>query len=50
VQLGVRGNGTTTRWMFTEITPRSFHWLGDALGPDGKTWLREGEFLGTRVE
>jgi hypothetical protein len=50
VQLGVRANGTTTRWMFTEMTPRSFHWLGDALGPDGKTWLREGEFLATRVE
>ena len=50
VQLGVRANGTATRWMFTEITPRSFHWLGDALGPDGKTWLREGEFVVTRVE
>ncbi|TMQ10418.1 MAG: hypothetical protein E6J90_23145 [Deltaproteobacteria bacterium] len=49
VQLGVRPNGTTTRWMFVEITPRSFHWLGDALGPDGATWLREAEFLATRA-
>lgn len=49
VQLGVRANGTATRWMFTEITPRSFHWLGDALAPDGHTWQREGEFLATRV-
>lgn len=49
VQLGVRPNGTTTRWMFTEITPRSFHWLGDALAPDGQTWIREGEFLARRA-
>jgi hypothetical protein len=32
-----------------EITPRSFHWLGDALAPDGTTWFRVGEFLVTRV-
>ncbi len=49
VQLGVRQTGVTTRWRFTEITPRSFHWLGDALGPDGATWQLEGEFLATRV-
>jgi hypothetical protein len=49
VQLGVRANGTATRWMFTEITPRSFHWLGDALDPDGHTWVHEGEFIATRV-
>jgi hypothetical protein len=49
VQLGVRPNGTTTRWMFTEITARSFHWLGDALDPDGTTWRREGEFVATRA-
>ena len=49
VQLGLRGNGTVTRWQFTEITPRSFHWLGDALAPDGVTWRREGEFLATRA-
>ena len=48
VQLGVRPNGTTTRWMFTEMTPRSFHWLGDALAPDGHTWIREGELVATR--
>jgi hypothetical protein len=49
VQLGVRANGTTTRWMFTEITARSFHWFGDALDPDGTTWRREGEFVATRA-
>ena len=50
VQLGVRPSGVATRWMFTEITPRSFRWLGDALTADGTTWFREGEFLATRAE
>jgi hypothetical protein len=35
--------------MFTEITPRSFRWLGDALTADGATWFREGEFVATRA-
>ena len=48
VQLGVRPNGTTTRWRFTEITPASFHWLGEALQPDGQTWTLEGEFRAVR--
>ena len=49
VQLGARPSGVATRWMFTEITPRSFRWLGDALAADGITWLREAEFVATRV-
>jgi hypothetical protein len=49
VQLGARANGTATRWSFTEITPHSFHWLGDALASDGTTWIREGEFRATRA-
>jgi hypothetical protein len=34
--------------MFTEITPDSFRWLGDALDVDGTTWKPEGEFRATR--
>jgi hypothetical protein len=49
VQLGTRPDGTATRWRFTEITPDSFHWLGEALNPDGQTWTVEGEFLATRT-
>jgi hypothetical protein len=49
VQVGVRANGTPTRWTYTEITADSFHWLGEALQPDGKTWLLEGEFRAKRV-
>ena len=38
VQIGARPDGMPTRWTFTEITPDSFRWLGEALDPDGKTW------------
>jgi hypothetical protein len=49
VQIGFRANGQPTRWRFTEITPDSFHWLGDALQPDGQTWQLEAEFRATRM-
>lgn len=49
VQLGVRPNGTPTRWSFTDITQDSFHWLGESLSADGKTWKLEGEFRAKRV-
>jgi hypothetical protein len=49
VQIGARADGTPTRWRFTEITPDSFHWLGEALQPDGKTWNIEGEFRAKRM-
>jgi hypothetical protein len=49
VQLGNRPDGTTTRWSFTEITANSFHWLGEALQPDGKSWRLEGEFRARRM-
>jgi hypothetical protein len=48
VQLGTRADGTRTRWTFTEIAPDSFHWLGEALQPDGTTWRLEGEFRAKR--
>jgi hypothetical protein len=49
VQLGVRPDGTTTRWRFTNVTPNSFHWLGEAQAPDTQSWTLEGEFLATRT-
>jgi hypothetical protein len=49
VQVGTRPDGTATRWTFTEITHDSFHWLGEALQPDGKTWRLEGEFRARRT-
>jgi len=49
VQLGVRPDGTQTRWSFKEITSQSFHWLGESLAPGGKTWTLEGEFRARRL-
>ena len=49
VQIGVRSDGTPTRWMFAEIAPDSFHWIGEALQPDGETWKLEDEFRATRM-
>ena len=49
VQVGARPDGTATRWRFADITPDSFHWIGEALEPDGHTWKLEGEFLARRI-
>ncbi len=49
VQVGARADGTPTRWRFTEITADSFHWIGEALEPDGQTWKLEGEFRARRI-
>jgi hypothetical protein len=49
VQVGTYANGTPIRWIFTEITPDSFRWVGEALQPDGKTWKLEGEFHARRM-
>lgn len=46
---GTRTEGTASRWRFTEIMPDSFHWIGEALAPDGKTWVVGGEFLAKRL-
>lgn len=44
VQIGTHQDGTPIRWCFTEITPDSFRWTGEALEPDGRTWKLEAEF------
>ena len=36
-------------WTFSEITANSFHWTGEALNPDGRTWRLEGDFRVTRM-
>ena len=48
LQEGTRPDGTRTRWTFTEITPSSFHWLGEALYPGKSAWTVEAEFLARR--
>jgi hypothetical protein len=49
VQIGTRADGSPTRWIFTEISDNSFHWTGEALSADGRTWNKEGEFLARRL-
>src|SRR5271165_4021528 len=48
VQIGTHSGGTPIRWIFTDITPDSFRWLGEALNPDGRTWELETEFRAKR--
>ena len=50
VQVGARMDGTPTRWRFTEITPDSFHWIGESLDADGATWKLEGESRCKRMQ
>jgi hypothetical protein len=50
LQEGQRADGTKTRWTFTDITPDSFHWRGEALYPNQQEWVLEGEFLAKRQD
>ncbi len=36
------------RWSFTEITPTSFHWLGEMSSDNGHTWFLEQEMKAVR--
>ena len=38
VQEGATETGALTRWSFTEITPDSFHWLGEGKQLDSAHW------------
>ncbi len=41
-------NGKRACWSFTDITPDSFHWLGEVTSDDGVTWFLEQEMRATR--
>jgi hypothetical protein len=49
VQEGRFPDGTPIRWTFSEITPDAFHWCGERLEVDGKTWRLQVEFRARRV-
>ena len=49
VQAGTHDDGTSIRWVFTDITPDSFRWTGESLQSDGTTWKLEDEFRARRV-
>jgi len=42
--------GRRQRWSFTEITPKSFLWLGESSMDGGVTWTLEQEMRGVRME
>lgn len=49
VQDGKDDSGAAVRWSFTEITPDSFHWLGERSPDGGATWQLQVEFFARRV-
>jgi hypothetical protein len=38
-------DGKRCQWMFTDITPNSFHWINRVSADDGKSWDVRGEFF-----
>jgi hypothetical protein len=49
VQEGQDDIGAAMRWRFTEITPNSFHWLGERSPDGGASWQLQAEFFARRV-
>lgn len=49
VQEGVHVDGTPARWSFTEITPTSFHWIGEASRGEDAEWTLLVEVFANRV-
>jgi hypothetical protein len=50
VQEGVADSGAAVRWSFTEITPDSFHWLGERSLDGGASWHLQVEFFARRLQ
>jgi hypothetical protein len=49
VQEGRLPNGAILRWSFTEITPNTFHWLGEHSADDGASWWLQVEVMARRA-
>lgn len=49
VQVGTTEGGAHSRWSFTEITPRTFHWLGEVSADGGASWRLVVEVLARRT-
>jgi hypothetical protein len=49
VQIGNNDAGETLRWSFTEITPVSFHWIGERSRDAGKSFALQAEYFATRA-
>ncbi len=49
VQMGENANGLIRRWRYTEITDKSFRWIGDMSWDNGATWTLELEMKARRA-
>jgi hypothetical protein len=49
VQFGESANGIPLCWRFTDITPSSFHWLGERSLDNGASWQLQADFRARRV-
>lgn len=49
VQEGTADSGAALRWTFTEITPRSFRWLGERSLDGGASWHLQADFQARRT-
>lgn len=49
VQVGTDARGLKTRWRFTEITPDSFHWIGEERASEGDPWTITYEHFARRT-
>ena len=49
VQEGTAESGARSRWSFTGITPRSFHWKGEASLDKGASWRLVVEVFARRI-
>lgn len=49
VQEGTTESGALSRWSFTDITPKSFHWEGEASTDKGAIWHLRVEIFAHRV-
>ena len=50
MQDGKLEDGTLIRWSFTDITPDTFHWLGERSRDGGTSWQLQAEFFARRVK
>lgn len=50
VHLGRQADGALYRWTFTDLTPDSFTWRGEASRDDGSTWTLQAEFFARRQD
>lgn len=48
-QNGTNEQGEPIRWSFTEITPDSFHWIGERAPAGSKAYQRQAEFFARRA-